>query len=106
MKLGHRALKGMFVGYAKKSKAYRILYSNSNVIMESRDVEFIENKFQRDSHTLDEPNTSQVDKEPTNIERANISSSNKRNQIDSSIEVRRSTRARKEKNLSSEFISS
>ena len=74
--------------------------------MESRDVEFIENKFQNDSHTLDEPKTSQVDKEPTNIERTNISSSNERNQIDSSIEVRRSTRARKEKNLHPDFISS
>ena len=88
MKLGPRALKGIFVGYAENSKAYRILDSNSNVIVESRDVEFIENKFNNDSHTLDEPKTSQVDKEPINIERTNISSSNERNQFDSSIEVR------------------
>ena len=106
MKLGPRALKGIFVGYSENSKAYRILDSNSNVIVESRDVEFIENKFNNDSHTLDEPKTSQVDKEPINIERTNISSSNERNQIDSSIEVRRSTRARKEKNLHPDFISS
>ena len=106
MKLGPRALKGIFVGYAENSKAYRILDSNSNVIVESRDVEFIKNKFQNDSHPLDEPKTSQVDKEPTNIERTNISSSNERNQINSSIEVRRSTRARKEKNLHPDFISS
>ena len=44
--------------------------------MESRDVEFIENKFQNDLYILYEPNTSQVDKEPTYIERTNISSSN------------------------------
>ena len=35
-------MKSMFVDYAKNSKAYRILDSSSNVIIESRDVEFIE----------------------------------------------------------------
>ena len=40
--LGPRALKGNFVGYAETSKAYRVLDSSSNVIMEPKDVEFIE----------------------------------------------------------------
>jgi hypothetical protein len=42
MELGPRALKEKFVGYAKNSKAYKILNSSSNVIMGSRDVDFIE----------------------------------------------------------------
>jgi hypothetical protein len=42
MELGPRALKEKFVGYAKNSKAYKILDSSSNVIMGSRDVDFIE----------------------------------------------------------------
>ena len=33
----------------KKSKAYRLLDIESNVIVESRDVEFFENKFINDS---------------------------------------------------------
>ena len=39
----------MFVGYAENSKAYRLLDLDSNVIVESRDVEFMETKFLRDS---------------------------------------------------------
>ena len=45
VKLGERALKNVFVGYAKNSKAYRLLDLDSNVIVESRDIEFIANKF-------------------------------------------------------------
>ena len=37
-KLGPRAMKSVFVGYAENSKAYRLLDLESNVIMESRDV--------------------------------------------------------------------
>ena len=44
-KLGPRAINGVFVGYAQNSKAYRILDLVSNTIVETRDVEFIENKF-------------------------------------------------------------
>ncbi|KAK3032587.1 hypothetical protein RJ639_037351 [Escallonia herrerae] len=39
----------VFVGYAENSKAYRLLDLESNVIVESRDVEFIEDKFNSDS---------------------------------------------------------
>ncbi|KAK3038207.1 hypothetical protein RJ639_029647 [Escallonia herrerae] len=39
----------VFVGYAENSKAYRLLDLESNVIVESRDVEFIEDKFKSDS---------------------------------------------------------
>ena len=48
-KLGLRALKSIFVGYAVNSKAYRLLDVESNVIVESRDVEFFKNKFINDS---------------------------------------------------------
>ena len=44
-KLGPRALKSVFVGYAKNSKAYRLLDKDLNVIVESRDVEFLETIF-------------------------------------------------------------
>ena len=39
----------MFVGYAVNSKVYRLLDLSSNTIVESRDVEFFENKFINDS---------------------------------------------------------
>lgn len=107
VKLGPRALKGIFVGYAENSKAYRILDSSSNVIVETRDVEFIENKFLGDSHTLGEPTSvSDIGNEPTNSTRVDPDSSKKRSQEDPSIEIRRSQRARKEKNLHPDFISS
>lgn len=48
-KLGPRAVKSVFMGYAANSKAYRLLDLSSNAIVESRDVEFIENRFCRDS---------------------------------------------------------
>ena len=40
--------KSVFVGYAKNSKTYRLLDLSSNTLVESRDVEFIENKFSKD----------------------------------------------------------
>jgi hypothetical protein len=46
----------VFVGYAEISKSYRLLDLSSNVIVESRDVEFIENKFNYDSKYVSEPN--------------------------------------------------
>ena len=42
-KLGPRAMKSVFVGYVENSNAYRLLDFESNVIMESRDVQFLEN---------------------------------------------------------------
>ena len=48
-KLGPRAIKNVFAGYAVNSKVYRLLDLSSNTIVESRDVEFIENKFINDS---------------------------------------------------------
>ncbi|CAA0807475.1 Unknown protein, partial [Striga hermonthica] len=42
-KLGSRAIKCTFVGCATNRKAYRLLDLESNVIIESKDVEFFEN---------------------------------------------------------------
>ena len=47
-KLGPRVMKNVFVGYAENSKAYRLLDLSSNTVVESRDVEFIEDKFSKD----------------------------------------------------------
>ena len=41
-------MKSVFVGYAENSKAYRLLDLSSNTMVESRDVEFIEDKFNKD----------------------------------------------------------
>ena len=41
-KLGPRGIKCAFLCYALNSKAYRLLNLESNVIIESRDVEFFE----------------------------------------------------------------
>ena len=56
-KLGPRAIKYAFVGYASNSKAYRLLDLESNVIIESREVEFFENMSCDDNKLI----------EPTNI---------------------------------------
>ena len=44
-KLGLRVIKCAIVGYASNSKAYRLLDLESNVIIESKEVEFFENLF-------------------------------------------------------------
>lgn len=112
MKLGPRALKGVFVGYAENSKACKILDLGSNVIVESREVDFIENKFTTDltsmisdSTSIQEPITST---EPTVDNNANSgsNSNNKRKSVEPPTEIRRSQRPKKEKNLHPDYISS
>ena len=61
-KLGPRALKSNFVGYAQNSKAYRLLNLESNVIIESRDNDFLESSFLYDSNkTSDNQNNTAKD---------------------------------------------
>lgn len=48
-KLGPKALRSIFIGYAENSKAYRLLDLESNVVVESSDVKFFENTFVNDS---------------------------------------------------------
>lgn len=93
VKLGERALKSVLVGYADNSKAYRLLDSDSNVIVESRDVEFIENKFIFNSTKQENPESSQE-----------ALSRKKRKDVETSLEPRRSKRSRREKRLDPEFM--
>ena len=44
-KFGPRGIKSVFVGYAENSKTYRLLNLDYNMIVKSRDVDFIKNKF-------------------------------------------------------------
>ena len=52
-KLGLRGIRCVFVGYATNSKVNRLLSLESNVIIESRDMEFFENltTSEKDSQT-------------------------------------------------------
>ena len=69
--------------------------------MESRDVEFIENKFNCNSEYFSEPNQIQVsDSNP-----GSFFNSDKRVATDLPIEPRKSQRVKKEKNFSPDFIS-
>nr|GEV82208.1 zinc finger, CCHC-type [Tanacetum cinerariifolium] len=101
-KLVPRGLKSVFVGYTKHSKSYRCLDLDSNVIVESRDVDFIKNKFR---HDLTSTNKS-VTQILQDISSLNLSSNNKRNMGESSGAPRRSERARKERKLDHDFIDS
>ena len=91
-KLGARAMKGIFIGYAQNSKAYRILDSESGTVVESIQVEFFEEKF-----TGDDVNTNPI--RAPSASRENVTSPRVTD------EPRRSTRARKEKNLGDDFFS-
>lgn len=74
---------------------------NSNVIIESRDVEFIENKFNYDSSLEQVPSMVQLD----NLN-STSTQNKKRENFEAQTEPRRSQRQRKEKTLDPDFISS
>ncbi|GJT50981.1 retrovirus-related pol polyprotein from transposon TNT 1-94 [Tanacetum coccineum] len=101
-KLGPRGLKSVFVGYTKDSNSYRCLALDSNVIVESRDADFSENKFCHDSTSTNEI----VTQIPHDISSPYLNTFNKRNMVESSSAPRRSERARKERNLNPDFIDS
>ncbi|GKD36146.1 retrovirus-related pol polyprotein from transposon TNT 1-94, partial [Tanacetum coccineum] len=92
-KLGARGIRSVFVGYAKNSKAYRLLDESSGVIIESRDVDFFEDKFSNDV----ENSHSELVPTPCGSSRGETST-----EIN---EPRRSIRARKEKDFGSDFFS-
>ena len=95
-KLGPRAIKSVFVRYAENSKAYRLLDLESNVIMESRDFQFLENKTRDDS-------TNESTSLFGGVNETNIPN---RSKMQEQLEIRRSQRTRKEKVLDHDFISS
>src|SRR4051812_33717734 len=100
-KLGDKAIRSVFVGYVVNNKAYRLLDLDSNIITESRDVEFFEDRFSKDVENSDTP-----------------ALRNSESPIRSVVEVeepsapeqpsgpRRSTRVRIKKHLDKDFISS
>ena len=98
-KLGPRAIKSVFVGYAVNSKTYRLLDLSFNTIVKSRDVEFIKNKFINDSRI--EPKQTQESDSLVN----DSLSGNKRIEPSSPSEQRRSQRVRKERDFGPDFIS-
>ena len=99
--LGRRAMKSVFVGYTENSKAYRLLDLSSNTVVESRDVEFIEDKFSKDSmDALIPTQTHQGDSNPNTI-----LSGTKRTESGSPSEQRKSQRIRKVKDFGPDFIS-
>nr|GEW74472.1 zinc finger, CCHC-type [Tanacetum cinerariifolium] len=88
---------------AKKLKVspYEIR-KDSNIIVESRDVDFFENKFLHDSISTNEIVT-QILQDNYGL---NLNSNNKRNTTESSSASRRSEKARKERILDPDFINS
>ena len=90
--MGARANKSIFIGYAHNSKTYRLLDIESGVVVESRDVEFFEDKFSKDeensSHTTPTSTSREILPPPPIVE-----------------EPRRSTRARIEKTFGDDFYS-
>ena len=101
-KLGPRGIKSIFVGYVENSKAYRLLNLDSNTIVESRDVEFIENKFYNNYSMSGKENDQTLFSNPA----SSHSQGEKRKQSETVNEPRKSQRVRKEKTLGSDFISS
>ena len=100
-KFGPRAIKSVFVGSVVNSKSYRLLDLSSNTIVESRDVEFIENKFINNSQIPLEPKQTQE----TDLLVNDSLSGNKRIEPSLLSEQRRSQRVRKEKDFGPDFIS-
>ena len=93
-------MKSVFVGYAENSKAYRLLDLSSNTVVESRDVEFIEDKFSKDSmDALIPTQTQQGDSNPNTI-----LGGTKRIESGSPSEQRKRQRIRKEKDFGPDFI--
>nr|KAJ0205671.1 hypothetical protein LSAT_V11C500296220 [Lactuca sativa] len=51
-KLGARAMKSVFIGYELNNKDYRFLDDEFGVVVETRDLEFFEDKFSRDDESF------------------------------------------------------
>ena len=97
-KIGHKTIDAFFLGYAKNSSANRFLVINSevkevatNTIMEARDATFFEDIFPYKTRISKEVQISEKPSSSTTIE--NLESQ----------ELRRSKRARVEKNFGDDF---
>ena len=94
-------MKSVFVGYAENSKAYRLLDLSFITVVESGDVEFIEDKFSKDS--VDAQISTQTRKSDSNPN--TTLGSTKMIEYSSPSEQSKSQRIRKEKNFGPYFIS-
>ncbi|RVW79629.1 Retrovirus-related Pol polyprotein from transposon TNT 1-94 [Vitis vinifera] len=92
-KLGPKAIKCAFVGYASNSKAYKLLDLESNVIIESREVEFFENLLSDSNSQVPTSVGESLEETPSKV-------------VEQPIVPRKSQRARKEKVLGSDEIDS
>jgi hypothetical protein len=99
-----KAKPGRLMTKEENSKAYELLDLDSNVIVESKDVEFIEDKFYNDSKLVANPTLTQEN--DSNDLNPSISREEGKRVHDLSTEPRRSQRVRKEKNLGPDFVSS
>ena len=103
-KLGPRGIRCAFVGYAQHSKAYRLLNLESNVIVESRDVEFFENLITKDKGS--ESATNKESHEDNSSRIVEIQTEGTPIIIEPQPEPRISKRIRKTKNLGPDEIDS
>nr|GEV25033.1 reverse transcriptase, RNA-dependent DNA polymerase [Tanacetum cinerariifolium] len=95
--------KDLFKTYEEAKDEHEVIIElDSNVIVESRDVDFFKNKFHHDSTRTNE-NVTQI---PQVISSPYLNSFNKRNMAESSHALKRSERTRKERNLDLDFIDS
>ena len=67
-----KAMKGTFIGYAFNSKAYRILDLPSNMVVETRDFEFVKIKFLSDSILNDATSAQVIETNKADISNKNI----------------------------------
>ena len=94
-------MKSVFVGYTENSKAYRLLDLSFITVVESRDIEFIEDQFNKDSiDALIPTQTQQGDSNPNTT-----LGSTKMIESSSPSEQRKNQIIRKEKDFGSYFIS-
>ena len=108
-KLGSRAIKCAFVGYANNSKAYRLLDVESNVVIESREVEFFENKLYGDNSQSSTPlgeNILYENNSQASTSKRGSQEENTTKVVEQPIEPRRGQRVRKEKSLNNDEIDS
>lgn len=101
-KLGPREIRWGFVEYAQNSKAYRLLNLETNVIIESRNVEFFENHITKDKESESAATKESCGKDSSQI--VEIQPEGASRIIESQPEPRMSKRVWKTKNLGPDEI--
>ncbi|GJU46652.1 zinc finger, CCHC-type containing protein [Tanacetum coccineum] len=112
-KIGPKSVDCIFIGYAKKSTAYRFIVHESknpdiqkNTIMESRNASFFENIFP--CLSKETGSSSRLDDKVVQDKRQrddNDLQDERQDQTEEEVEPRRSKRARNEKSFGPDFVS-